>query len=607
MGTIETELSKSERPFRDITERKKAKEQITLFKMIADQSSQGIGVGTPDGNIMYANKALCNLMEARHENDLIGANFTTYYQGIFQEKMTKEVLPTLMKTGSWSGDMKLYTLKGNELSSSETYNLIKDLDGKPLFISVVIEDHTEKRRIQDELHHYRTDLESIVIEKTRKLQDSEQSLREKNQDADLINLLNRTANEGKSLSEVLNIAAKLTKKMFHGLGSAVYLFDENQEYLELQNQAQVNALIRKMEKLAGWKSFEIKIPVDSEHIYMDVIRKGKTRCFNDDAEIRKLYHNFSDTLSVKLGKGGLSTFIINQVVSALKLKSIVTLPLISNNRAIGILDIGSRLNFSSSDVKRIENIAGHLTSIIIGKQAEVELKHALLELERSNKELEQFAYVASHDLQEPLRKVKIYTDLFAAHFSDLQDDKSTKYISYITDGTSRMQTLIADLLAFSRVATHHKPFERTSMKRILDQAVAKLQPQIEESLTIITCDELPALVVDDSQMFQVLLNLMVNAIKFRREDENPRIHIGCVEENAHWKISIKDNGIGIEPEYSHKIFEVFQRLHGQTKYPGNGIGLALCKKIVERHKGEIWFESDQNNGTIFHFTIPKTA
>jgi PAS domain S-box-containing protein len=239
------------------------------------------------------------------------------------------------------------------------------------------------------------------------------------------------------------------------------------------------------------------------------------------------------------------------------------------------------------------------------KNAENGLTRTMKELRRSNKELEQFAYVASHDLQEPLRKVKNFTDLFAAHFSDLQDEKAVKYISYITDGASRMQTLISDLLSFSRVATHQKPFEKISMGGILDQVVNNLQLSIEESMAEITHDQLPVVEVDGSQMTQVLFNLVSNAIKFRKEDEPPRIHVGCEENTDNWRFSIKDNGIGLDPAYADKIFEVFQRLHAHAEYPGNGIGLALCKKIVERHEGNIWVEAEQNNGTIFHFTIPK--
>jgi light-regulated signal transduction histidine kinase (bacteriophytochrome) len=168
-----------------------------------------------------------------------------------------------------------------------------------------------------------------------------------------------------------------------------------------------------------------------------------------------------------------------------------------------------------------------------------------------------------------------------------------------------MQTLISDLLSFSRVATHQKPFEKISMGRILDQAVDNLQLAIEESQAEITYDQLPVVTVDGSQLTQVLFNLVANAIKFRKEDEPPKIHVGFQELTDNWRFSIKDNGIGIDSAYADKIFVVFQRLHGNTEYAGNGIGLALCKKIVERHEGNIWFESKNNEGTTFHFTIPK--
>jgi len=240
------------------------------------------------------------------------------------------------------------------------------------------------------------------------------------------------------------------------------------------------------------------------------------------------------------------------------------------------------------------------------KLAEERLKEIMAELERSNKDLEQFAYVASHDLQEPLRMVSSYTQLLAERYQGQLDEKAQKFIDYAVDGATRMQTLINDLLAYSRVGTRGKSMELTDTHDLLGQAMKNLIVTIEKSRAIITNEELPMVQVDAVQFVQVFQNLINNAIKFRGDDI-PRIHISARDHGQEWVFSIKDNGIGIDNKYADRIFIIFQRLHTRQDYPGTGIGLAICKKIVERHNGRIWFESEPGKGATFFFTIPKEA
>jgi light-regulated signal transduction histidine kinase (bacteriophytochrome) len=238
------------------------------------------------------------------------------------------------------------------------------------------------------------------------------------------------------------------------------------------------------------------------------------------------------------------------------------------------------------------------------KRDEEALKRTAADLERSNKELEQFAYVASHDLQEPLRMVSSYTQLFAKRYKDQLDDKAEKYIDYVVDGAVCMQRLINDLLAYSRVGTRGKLMEPTDSHSVLGEALQNLQVAIDESRAIITNDDLPTLRADASQLGQVFQNLIANAIKFRGESP-PRIHVSARDRGGDWFFSISDNGIGIDPQHEDRVFAIFQRLHTKQEYPGTGIGLALCKRIVERHGGKIWFESEPGKGSTFYFTIPK--
>ena len=226
------------------------------------------------------------------------------------------------------------------------------------------------------------------------------------------------------------------------------------------------------------------------------------------------------------------------------------------------------------------------------------------ELQRSNAELQQFAYVASHDLQEPLRMISSYVQLLQRRYRDRIDEDADEFITYAVDGAKRMQGLIQGLLQYSRVGTHGKPFETIDCETILDRALANLQILLTESGAQVTHDPLPTLSADSTQLVQLFQNLIDNACKFR-DNTTPQIHVTARLETGQWLFSVSDNGIGIDPEYAERIFIIFQRLHGREEFPGTGIGLAICKKIVERHGGRIWVEFGNRKGTTFCFTIPE--
>jgi signal transduction histidine kinase len=232
-----------------------------------------------------------------------------------------------------------------------------------------------------------------------------------------------------------------------------------------------------------------------------------------------------------------------------------------------------------------------------------ELNQIARELERSNQELQQFAYVASHDLQEPLRMVAGFTRLLERRYKDKLDQDAREFINFAVDGAVRMQKLIDDLLTYSRVGMHNIPFEPADCNRLLDQAITNLRVAIEESQAVITSSNLPTATCNGSQMVQLFQNLLSNAIKFRGA-ETPRIRIAAEHRDSEWLFSFRDNGIGIDPHYKDRIFQIFQRLHSRDEYEGTGIGLALCMKIVELHKGKIWMESEEGKGATFYFTLP---
>ena len=235
-------------------------------------------------------------------------------------------------------------------------------------------------------------------------------------------------------------------------------------------------------------------------------------------------------------------------------------------------------------------------------EARQKLEESVAELGRSNADLQQFAYVASHDLQEPLRMVSSYTQLIARRYKGKLDADADEFIAFAVDGANRMQRLILDLLAYSRVNTAGRQFEPTAMETVLKAALNNLTNAVKESQAIITHDPLPAVMGDDKQLAQLFQNLLSNAVKFGGA-QPPRIHISAKQTDGEWLFSVRDHGIGLDPQYADRIFVIFQRLHTREEYPGTGIGLAICKKIVERHGGRMWVESELGKGATFYFTL----
>ena len=258
------------------------------------------------------------------------------------------------------------------------------------------------------------------------------------------------------------------------------------------------------------------------------------------------------------------------------------------------------------DMGEIFRWFGTSTDIEPQKQSEEELRRVMDELTRSNRELEQFAYIASHDLQKPLRKVAGYVQILRRKYQGRLDEKADTYIGYASEGTLRMQQLINDLLAYSRIG-RSSAFLPVDLNAAFALAIACLADEIEKSGAEVTSDILPTVTGDRDQLDLLFKHLIGNALKYRDPEKPPRIHVAAHKTEGEWEFSVRDNGIGIEPRFFGKIFLIFQRLHSREEYPGTGIGLATVKKIIERHHGRVWVESHPGEGSTFYFSLPSDA
>jgi NO-binding membrane sensor protein with MHYT domain/signal transduction histidine kinase len=302
-----------------------------------------------------------------------------------------------------------------------------------------------------------------------------------------------------------------------------------------------------------------------------------------------------------------ANFPRTKAILDLGVKGTFAFPVFADGAVVAVLEFfSSRIEEPDSEFLTVmSNVGVQLGQVVERTRAQEVLARKADELARSNADLEQFAYVASHDLQEPLRMVASYTQLLARRYRGKLDADADDFIGFAVDGATRMQALIQDLLSFSRVTTKGRSLQYIDAKAACDSACANLQRSIEKAAAVVSVAPLPSVLADAGQLTQLFQNLIGNAIKYRN-DREPKIHVAAKPTGATWTFSVQDNGIGIDPQYWERIFQMFQRLHTRDEYSGTGIGLAICRKIVERHGGRIWVESQLGHGSTFLFTIPQT-
>jgi PAS domain S-box-containing protein len=426
-------------------------------------------------------------------------------------------------------------------------NFIPESDGKTVkYVLGVSTEITELKNAQNELKEIQDNLEQKVEDRTKEIRMAYESLEHE-------------MNKGYKMEERLLYQANLLENV-------------NDAVIAIDTEFNITSWNKAAKKIYGW-DFEEVSGKDSIHLLrINPSNEDKEEIIHSIAEEgifnREIIHRKKDGTSVYVGS------------TVMELKDI-------NDEIIGYI----ALNRDISKRKKVQE----------------ELKETIENLKRSNEELERFAYVASHDLQEPLRTIASFTQLLEKRYKGKFDSDADEFMDYIVEAAKRMKEQIVGLLEFSRVATNGEEFQPISTNSILDHVTSNLKASIKECNGEITRDNLPDITGDAAQLQRVFQNLISNAIKFRKPGEPPKIHVSSVkdDEKGDYIFKVSDNGIGIEEQYFDRIFTIFQRLHTREKYKGTGIGLSIVKKIIDRHGGRVWVESSFGVGSTFYFTIPN--
>jgi PAS domain S-box-containing protein len=557
-----------------IQERKQAEEVLlkerNVLRTLIDNLPDFIYVKDIESQFIISNTALAQAVGAEVPDELVGkTDFDFFPEELAAQYRADEM--ALINSGQPLLDHEepVIDSRGNQIWISTTKVPLRDSQGKIVGFVGIGRNITKRRKAAEVLAKLVTELEIVAQVST-------------------------AASTILDTADLLQGVVDLTKDSFGLYHAHIYLLNESKERLVLA--AGAGAVGQQM-VAEGWS-----ILLEQEQSL--VARAARTR--------QGVIVN-----NVRQEPGWLPNPLLPDTCSEL------AVPLMVGDRVLGVLDVqADEVNYFTNDDIRIQatlaaQVAVALENARLFERAEqeiVERKRAEVALAQQaqilDAELERFFYVASHHLQEPLRMVTSYSQLLVKRYGDKLGSEADEFIAYVVDGAARIRNLLNDVLTYSLVATHGRPFEPADCNALLKRVLAGLEVTIEESGAVVSHDDLPTVMADGKQLGRLFSSLLDNAIKFRSK-EPPRIHIGVEyrdgrsqEETAYWMFSVCDNGIGIETHYYERIFTIFQQLHAWGEYSGTGIGLAICKKIVERHGGRIWVESEVGKGATFYFTIP---
>ena len=527
----------------------------SLYRNLVQEMNEGVATLTIDGTIAYGNSQLASMLELPMEK-LIGQKL---YDFIIAKD--KKIYPNIFNRGlkrKSSGEISIKSVRGNVLPVYISVNTLKDLKG----VYVVITDLSQQKH-HEELKIAHKELNKS-LEALKESENSYRSIIDNIQDAYM-----RSDNDGNII-------------MASPSAARIYGFDSPEDMIgtsALSYYKNPNDRKYVLDKLQKYGKI---VANESEALRKD----GTCFCASQNAQ----YH-YDNTGQIK----GTETLVRD--ITNLKRTEKEIRKRLDNER-----ELTEELSSANEELQAISEEVQ--TSNDELKHAQTNLSKLVSELKMSNKELEQFAYVASHDLQEPLRMITSFTQLLEKRYKGQLDADADDYMGFVVDGAHRMKELIDDLLEFSRLNTDVREFELVIMEIALEDVLRNLKPTIKENKAQISHDYLPNIIGDHVQIIQLLQNLIGNAIKFKGNTP-PEIHISAQDQGNQWLFSVNDKGIGIDKNHQKQIFSIFKRLHTREEYPGTGIGLSISKRIVEGHGGQIWIESELGRGSTFYFTIPK--
>ena len=552
--------------YRDITDRKRAEEALRREKLYMDLLFEN----APEAII---------LVDSEHRIVRANREFSRLFGFTLEEAVGRNV-DEIVASGAYRAEAESRTRDITQTQNMAFESIRTKKDGTPLHVSAI----GAAIRFEGRQLGYFAIYRDIT---DRKL--AEEALQRRAAQAVLINRVGQRVGRKLEIGPLLQEIVDAVHEAFQYQGVHLFLLDASQSKLKLQAIA------------GGYRgSFRTDMVLElGQGMIGNAALQGKV-LISGDVSRDPYYFRKADEIT----------------------NSELSVPIRSGERIIGVLDLQSieKDAFDETEVVAMETLSTQIGSAIANARLFEEVQQELAErmrmekmlkgltedLARSNKELEQFAYVASHDLQEPLRMVGSYVQLLARRYKGKLDQDADDFINYAVDGAARMRNMINDLLTYSRVGTRGKLFVSARIESVLNRALLNLQVAIAEKDAVISHDPLPTVTCDETQLIQLFQNLIGNAVKFQDKGRGaPAVKIGAVLRDREWVFSVRDNGIGIEPQYLERIFHIFERLHRDSDYPGTGIGLALCKKIVERHGGRIWVESEPGQGSTFLFTIPN--